>query len=108
VTVALHAAADDRAFEYVERGEQSGGAMAFVVVGHGAAAALLDRQAWLGAIERLDLALLVERKHHGMGRGINVEAHHIPELGREVGVVGQLEAADAVGRETMGVPDASH
>jgi hypothetical protein len=28
----------------------------------------LDRQPWLGAVERLDLALFVERAHHGVGR----------------------------------------
>ena len=34
VTVALHASADDLAFEHVESGEQRGGAVALVVVGH--------------------------------------------------------------------------
>ena len=55
--VALHVAADDRAVEDVEGGEQGGGAVALVVVGHGAGAPLLHRQARLGAVERLDLAL---------------------------------------------------
>ena len=39
--------------------QQGGGAMALVVVGHRPAAAGLQRQAWLGAVEGLDLALLV-------------------------------------------------
>ena len=65
----LHAAADDLAFEHVEGGKQGGGAVALVVVGHGAGAALLHGQAGLGAIERLDLALLVDREHDGMGSG---------------------------------------
>ena len=34
VPVALHALADHRAVEHVERGEQGGGAVALVVVGH--------------------------------------------------------------------------
>src|SRR3954470_1693750 len=80
----------------VEGGEQRGGAMALVVVGHGAGAALLQRQAGLGAIERLDLRLLVNRQHHGMGRRVNVEADDVAQLRHELGIVRELEAADAV------------
>ena len=36
MAMAWHVAADDRAVEHVERGEQRGGAVAHVVVGHGA------------------------------------------------------------------------
>ena len=36
MAVALHVAADDRAVEHVEGGEQGGGAVPLVVVGHGA------------------------------------------------------------------------
>ena len=45
---ALHAAAEHGAVEDVEGGEQRGRAVAFVIVGHGAGAALLQRQARLG------------------------------------------------------------
>jgi hypothetical protein len=71
--VALHAAPDDRPVEYAERGEQGGGAVALVVVCHGLAAPGLDCQSGLGAVERLDLAFLVEREHHGMGRRIEIK-----------------------------------
>ena len=73
VPVALHAASDDLAVQDVEGGEQGGGAMALVVVGHGGAASLLHRQAGLGAIEGLDLALLVEAEHDGVGRRIHMK-----------------------------------
>ena len=82
MAVALHAAADDRAVEHVEGGEQRGGAVALVVVGHGAGAALLHRQAGLGAVERLDLALLVDRQHDRMGRRIDIEPDDVAQLGR--------------------------
>jgi hypothetical protein len=59
VAVVLHAAADHGAVEHAERGEQGSGAVPFVVVRHGLAAPRLDRQSGLGAVERLDLALLV-------------------------------------------------
>jgi hypothetical protein len=45
--MALHVAADDRALEHVESGEQRGGAVPFVVVGHSAGAAFLQGQAGL-------------------------------------------------------------
>ena len=78
--MALHVAADDLAVEHVERGEQRGGAVALVVVGHGAERALLQRQAGLGAVERLDLALLVDREHDGVRRRIDIEPDHVAQL----------------------------
>jgi hypothetical protein len=68
VAVTLHAAADHRAVEHAERGEQGGGAVPLVIVRHGLAAPGLDRQSGLGAVEGLDLALFVNRQHHRMGR----------------------------------------
>ena len=59
--VSLHVPADDFAIEHVEGGKQRGRAVPLVVVGHGAEPALLHRQTRLAAVERLDLALLVER-----------------------------------------------
>ena len=108
VPMPLHAAADNAAFQHVEGGEQRGGAVALVVVGQGAAAPALERQARLGAVERLDLALLIHRKHHGMGRRIDVEADNVARLGREVGIVGQLELADTVRLQPVRTPDALH
>src|SRR6516225_8523846 len=55
MAVTLHAAADDLAFQHVERGEQGGCAVPLVVMGHRSAAALFHRQARLGAVKRLDL-----------------------------------------------------
>ena len=53
--VAGHAFADDGAVEHVERREQGRGAVALVVMRHRPAAALLHRQARLGAVKGLDL-----------------------------------------------------
>lgn len=54
MAVALHVLADDGAVEHVEGGEQRRRAVALVVVGHGSRAALLHRQAGLGAVECLE------------------------------------------------------
>ena len=88
--VALHAAADHRAVEHVQRGEQRRRAVALVVVGHGPGAALLQRQAGLGAVERLDLALLVDRQHDGVRRRIDVEPDDVAQLVDEGGSLDSL------------------
>jgi hypothetical protein len=49
-------------------------------VGHRASTALLERQARLGAVERLDLALLVNRKNQGFVRRIKIEADDVLDL----------------------------
>ena len=56
MTMAMHVAADDRAIEDVESGEQRRGAVPLVIVCHGSEPAFLQRQARLGAIEGLNLA----------------------------------------------------
>ena len=102
--VALHVAADDGAVEHVEGGEQRRRAVALVVVRHGAGAALLHRQSRLGAVERLDLALLVDREHDGVGGRIDVEADDVLELLGELRVVRQLEACGCGAARVGGPP----
>jgi hypothetical protein len=92
VAMALHAAADHRAVEHAKCGEQGGRAMPFVIVRHGLTASGLDRQTRLGAVEGLDLALLVEREHDGVGRRIDIEADDVDELGGKAGIARVLEA----------------
>ena len=101
MTVAPHVAADDRAVEHIHGGEQCRGAVALVVMCHGAGPALLQRQAWLGPVERLYPALFVDGKHNGVSQRIDVEADDITQLGRELRVVGQLELPDTVRLKPM-------
>jgi hypothetical protein len=54
--------------------------MALVVVRHRRSPALLHRQAGLSAIERLDLALLVDAEHHGLVRRIEIEPDDVDDL----------------------------
>ena len=106
MAMALHVAADDVAFEDIEGGEQGCGAVAFVVVGHGAGASLLHGQSRLGAVEGLNLALLVDREDDGMSGRVDIEADNVPELVGELRVLRQLEGADAVRGELMGLENA--
>ena len=77
-------------------------------MGHGAGAARLHRQSRLGAVERLDLAFFIDREHHGMVGRIDVEADNILEFVSKFRIVRQLERADAMRRELMGLKDALH
>jgi hypothetical protein len=92
----------------VEGGEQVGGAVSFVVVGHRARSSRDHGQRRLGAVEGLTLGLLVETEHRRPLGGVQVEAHDVDELGLEVRVGRHLEAADEPGFEAMGPPDSGH
>ena len=91
VAVALHAAADHGAVEQAERSEQGGGAVPLVVVRHRLAAPRLDRQSGLGAVERLDLALLIKREHHRMVRRIDIEPDDVGEFRGKAGIARRLK-----------------
>ena len=108
MSVLGHAAPDDAAVEDIEGGEQGGGAVPLVVVGHGAALARLQRQARLRAVEGLNLTLLVDRNDHGMRGRVHVQPDDVLDLGGESWVVGLLEGADAVWLKPVGLPDALH
>ena len=85
--------------------EEGRGTVTFVVMRHRSSTPFLQGQARLGAVQGLDLALLVESKDHGPLRGVDVEAHHITELLDELGIRGQLEVVDAVRLKAMSLPD---
>src|SRR5271167_408709 len=106
VPMALHTSADDLAFEHVEGSEQRRCSVTLVVVGHCAGTAFLHRQAGLGAIEGLDLRLLIDREDDGMGERMDLEPDHIAQLFDELRVVGEVELLDPVRLETMRAPDA--
>ena len=108
MAMALHALADNLALKDIERREQGGDTMALVVMGHGASAPLLHRQPRLGAIKRLNLALLIDRQDHGMVGWIDVEADDLVQFGGKLRIVGQLELAHPVRLEAMSTPYPLH
>jgi len=103
-----HAAADDRSCENVQRREQGGRAVALVVVGQGPAFSGLERQARLRAVERLDLAFLVDGDDDGMGGRVHVEADDVLDFLGEPGIVGALEGSQAMRLEPVFFPEALH
>src|SRR5262249_49221480 len=105
VTVPRHALRDQPALQHVQRGEQRRRAVALVVVGHRGAPAGVDRQTLLGAVQRLDLTLLVDAEDQRVLRRVEVEADDIEQLLGEVGVVAHLEGAVQVRLQPVGAPD---
>jgi hypothetical protein len=94
--------------------------VSFVIVRHGLAAPGLDRQSGLGAVERLDLALLVNRQHHGVGRRVDArvrpmtgpragsEPDDIRQLGGKTRIARAFEGALPVRLQFVRPPDALH
>ena len=81
----------------LERGEQAGRAVALVVMGVALGLARAQRQHRLGAVEGLDLGLLVDAEHDRPVGRVEVEAHDIADLGLEGRVGAELEGLDAGG-----------
>lgn len=106
--LALHVPPETLAGQNVRRGEQRGRAVALVIVRHGRAPTLLERQPWLGPVERLDLGLPVDAEHHCMGRRRDVELDNIMQRLGESGIGRELEAPPAMGRETGSLADLPH
>src|SRR5215472_14419298 len=108
MAMALHTLADDLTFQHIKRRKQCRDAVTLVVVGDGAGTSLLHRQPRLGAVQRLDLAFLIDRENDGVVGRIDVEADDLFELGRELGIIRQLEPADQMRPQAVSTPDPLH
>ena len=105
MAVSLHVLSNDSAVQHIERGEQRRRSMPLIVVGHRAGAALLHRQSRLSSVERLDLALFIDRQHHRMGWRRDVQPDDIGQFAKKVRIVGKLEVFPPVRRQTMALSD---
>src|SRR5690349_8155755 len=90
----------------IECGKQSRRSVALVVVSHRSATALLQGQARLGTVERLNLALFIYAHHDGVFRRIQIETDDIFQFLGEVFVLADLEALDQVRLQSVSMPDA--
>jgi hypothetical protein len=82
--------------------------MALLVMSHGSSAPLLHRQPPLGAIEGLNLALLIDGQDNGMVGRVDVEADDLVQFSGKLRIVGQLELTDPVRLEAMSTPYPLH
>ncbi len=102
------AGAGDLAGRDLQGGVEAGGAVALVVVGHPGRFARLDRQRRLGAIQRLDLGLLIHADDQSALRRIEVEPDDVDHLLDQLRVLGELERADLMRFELVIAPDPMH
>ena len=104
MTVTLLATRDDRSVQRVERGEQRGGAVAFVIVRHGGRTSFLQRQSGLGTIQGLNLAFFVAAQHQSMFWRGYVQAHNVSELLHKLWIMRDLEGLDQVRFQSLRAP----
>ena len=102
MAVPVIAHGEDLTFEGIQGGKQGSRSVALVVMGHGAAAALLDRQAGLGAVQSLNLALLVGAQHDGVLGRIQIQADDVLQLLLELGIAAELESPHLMRLQSMG------
>ena len=67
-----------------------------------------QREHRCGAIQGLDLGLLVHAEHQGALGRIEIKAHDVADFFDELRVGGELEGVDQVGLEPEGPPDPAH
>jgi hypothetical protein len=108
VTMPWQALADYSPIKSVECSEQSGGAIAFVVMGHRSRSPRLHWQARLSAVESLNLTLFVHAQYEGVFRGIEVKPYYVLKLLHKARVSTQLECTNPVGLQSIGLPDPLH
>ena len=108
VAVPRQALADHRAGQHVQGGEQRRGAVALVVMGHRARPSGHHRQRRLGAVQGLDLGLLVHAQHDRLLRRVQIQTDHVDELVVELRIVGHLERLDPMRRQTQIRPNPLH
>jgi hypothetical protein len=108
MTVAGLAGVSDAAGGHVQSGEQRSRAMADIVVG-----APLDTpgRQWpdrLGALQRLDLGLLVHAQHDCVGGRVKVQPDHVADPCVQLWVSGELERLSLPWPEVVLGPDPRH
>ena len=100
--------ADHLAGRDVQRGVEAGGARALVVVGGALRGAGQHRQDRRGAIQGLDLGLLVDAEHDGALGRVEVEPDDVADLGDELRVLGELPGLLAMRLQPERPPDPLH
>jgi len=79
--------------EHIQGGEERGGPVPFIVMGHRAAPPLFQGKPGLGPIQGLNLTLLVGTEHQSLVRRIEVEPDHIRQLLDKLRVSAEFEGA---------------
>jgi hypothetical protein len=106
MTMSRHARADQLALGQFQGGKQRRRAMTRVVVRHRAAPALFDRQARLGAVQRLNLTFFIAAQDQRMVGRIEVQPDDIHQFLGEGRIAAELEGSDLERFQVMRLPHA--
>ena len=101
-------ASDHLARGEVQRRVEARGAGAPIVVAGALGDARQQRQDRRGAIERLDLGLLIDAQHDGALGRVEIEPDDVVDLVDELRVLGELEGLSAMGLQPERPPDPQH
>lgn len=104
VSVSFVKIADDLPPQQIEGSEQSSRPVALVIVRHSSAAALLEGQAGLRAVQSLNLALFINTKHDGFVGWIEIEADNIGQFFEKLRITRQLKCLRAMGLDVVAFP----
>lgn len=105
VSVTFETPADESALGDFHGREERGGSMSPVVVRHGPAPALPERQAGLSAVQGLHLTLLIDAENQGVLGRTQIESDDVDELLDETRIVAELEGLDAMRLEVVFFPN---
>ena len=108
VRVPAEASFGDLAGGHFQSREQTRGAVPDVVVRHSGGEAWADRQDRLCSIQRLNLRFLINAKHQGLFRRIQIEPDDVSHLAIKVRVRAELEGFYPMRLESMLLPDPVH
>src|ERR1700728_1772859 len=92
----------------IQRGKQSSRAITLIVVRQRSTASTLQRQAGLGTVQSLDLALLIGAQHQRMFGRIEIQTDDVFQLLCEGRIVTDFESIHTMRFQSVGVPDAPH
>jgi hypothetical protein len=104
VAVSLGAGVGDPPGGHLQRREQRGGAVPEVVEGQPLRRSGPGRQGRRGALEGLQLRLLVHAQHHRRRRRVQVQADDVVNLALQLRVGGELEGLGPPGLHAEAVP----
>ena len=105
MAVAFFAAGEDLAGGNVERGKERCRAVADIVMRHAFDITQTDRKNGLGAVQRLNLALLIPTQDHGLLGRIEIQTDNIADFFDEKGIIGDFKVALPMGLKAKGAPD---
>src|SRR5450759_3859917 len=91
----------------IECRKQGRSSIPFVVVSHGSATPLLERQTGLSPIQSLNLAFLIGAEYDGVFRRVQIQPHDRLQLFNELRIVAELECPHQMRLEAVGMPNAA-